>query len=1311
MASTKDWLKQVDESNNVFFYNAQTGETQWEAPEGYIDTLGKDWVEALDESGTLYYYNIITGEASWDHPAKDLVAPADADANAAADTAVTEEENLAAADDAFPVKEGDEALASAQDQADDDAPSADKQDMPEWSKVFDPSSKAYYYVNNHTLASQWDEPEGFQEVDLAKVKLLMAPEVRAAMLLQSAFRAKLARRDVRVQRAKTAASSTDEVSGWREMLDPASGFPYYFNSETNEVIWEKPADFNKVDADNSTQKKSDPISEEEERENKLVAKDQGASGAKAEIQSDIDSNDAEDSPSGEHVSATKDLGPEEVVEDASEMISNDAETSRRMIPEWVQVFDPQTKLYYFFNNHTFESQWEEPEGFERLDFSKAKHLMAPELRAALMMQCAFRSKKARQAMRAQRGLVSSSKNLNEIDGEESSGVWKKLVDPKTELPYYYNRETHETTWDPPVEEVECGEKNAKTEAGPPATNSSGDAHMPAEDTTDSVSPSVEWVEVFDPQSKRYYFFNNRTLESQWDEPEGFERIDFSKAKVLMAPELRAAIMLQCAFRAKQARQDVRIQRGKVMADENDGVLWQELHDPASGQSYFYNRETQETTWDKPRELMTESERERADEAAKAPKWYTAVDTDSGDVYFFNAETEEVSWTKPEDFDGDETLIASDQEENERLRHIRRRMALAVQGKLRKRTKEMDARMSVVRAEQAKASVVAKHRWYEVFDEEHGAYYYYDVDTRVTVWEKPADFVMEASDELLHAALLMQGLFRAKKARSDVRLLRAIELTKDEPPEKEPQWVKIFDKDANAHYWFHKRLHEISWEPPLQLTLSQGEPGSELSEMDPDESPRMEGDDQALAVTDAEIAAVDDKNSNDANTRSDTGAVEVAEAPETVSDAVDVSEDTLEAKVNKVAEEAEGAASLVAAATQGSQTTAHLAQKKTLMEKAQAQHEMDANSKEAIKKKRFEAVLKEKQAAQQERAKARAAEKAQRAADLKSWTQLYHDSVSKERARHAAEQDAILQNCLKERKIAQEKREVRRSTLAQDKATRQYANIFEAVRAGVADVSVLAPLVPETEDGLIDVRDEFGRTVLHEASWLGFSSVAKVLLTLAEKLTPGGSSSLVQAVDSCCSLTTPLHEATRAGWGGDLIRVLLAAGANISARDHLGDIPLHCAARHGHYPTIRILVEVEGGLETLLVRNYKGRTALEQAEMRNDGLLPKRIEELPAARTKRRLGIETAPAEEPASTELESGEVFVFDGDFSQTVDILRTFHNAAIEQFGPELKAKRKLQNRHGSLGSPSQARKSKLQRDNFSIRNMFPQGASTSKK
>ncbi|XP_064182931.1 WW domain-binding protein 4-like [Anguilla rostrata] len=78
------WLQGVTDDGQTYYYNALTGEAQWEKPEGFQEerktsgqTQSKNekpssspWMEMLSPDGHTYYYNTETGESSWEKPAE-----------------------------------------------------------------------------------------------------------------------------------------------------------------------------------------------------------------------------------------------------------------------------------------------------------------------------------------------------------------------------------------------------------------------------------------------------------------------------------------------------------------------------------------------------------------------------------------------------------------------------------------------------------------------------------------------------------------------------------------------------------------------------------------------------------------------------------------------------------------------------------------------------------------------------------------------------------------------------------------------------------------------------------------------------------------------------------------------------------------------------------------------------------------------------------------------------------------------------------------------------------------------------------------
>ena len=122
------------------------------------------------------------------------------------------------------------------------------------------------------------------------------------------------------------------------------------------------------------------------------------------------------------------------------------------------------------------------------------------------------------------------------------------------------------------------------------------------------------------------------------------------------------------------------------------------------------------------------------------------------------------------------------------------------------------------------------------------------------------------------------------------------------------------------------------------------------------------------------------------------------------------------------------------------------------------------------------------------------------------------------------------------------------------------------------------------------RDEWGRTLLHMASWWGNIKLIEYLCVLGAD---------VNAIDTSCSRTTPLIEAARAGQRV-ACETLIRRGANIRHQDAQGDTAIHWASRRGWGTLLRSLVrtsedENKGSSSHLLsAKNNKLHTPIDVA---------------------------------------------------------------------------------------------------------------------
>jgi len=75
MAALQDgWTAHDDDQGRTFYYNATSGETQWDAPLAAAaapageDGMPEGWAAHQDDQGRTFYYNATSGETQWDKP-------------------------------------------------------------------------------------------------------------------------------------------------------------------------------------------------------------------------------------------------------------------------------------------------------------------------------------------------------------------------------------------------------------------------------------------------------------------------------------------------------------------------------------------------------------------------------------------------------------------------------------------------------------------------------------------------------------------------------------------------------------------------------------------------------------------------------------------------------------------------------------------------------------------------------------------------------------------------------------------------------------------------------------------------------------------------------------------------------------------------------------------------------------------------------------------------------------------------------------------------------------------------------------------
>jgi hypothetical protein len=505
-----DWEQVVDEHGQLYYFNKLKNITSWERPqtESYdisqgilteqpvehtptaevngqdndavlmepietnalVEQLPEGWEELVDpDSGSIYYYNSTTGASSWDRPEMEAVTQQDPeifhqealeimspeDTDYADDVAMASSPSMS---DGYTSPSGDPFNTSDENPelvVEDQTPESETsmvvdQDLPAgWVALIDEASnRTYYYCESENISS-WDRPAeepAAPDLNLPRNESLVL-DVDETHEPPPEETATSPTAEGNLPESSSTGGTLNE--GWTEVLDEASGQPYYTHQDGS-TTWERPgvADAFVGEQDELDVPNSPHVDETLQHgvnatlETGWVELFDSSSGLAyyyneiegttswtrpVLVESDFEPSALLESDVG-HIAESEpcDAPPEWTEDNHATLIAPEAapievENGRKLPAGWEECLDPASGRPYFYNESLNETTWEMPES----DTFKEETIAAP---ANLL-----------------------------IDG------WEEVVDPSSGRVYYFNSSTNETSWEVPLANSDPNDVIASTE--------------------------------------------------------------------------------------------------------------------------------------------------------------------------------------------------------------------------------------------------------------------------------------------------------------------------------------------------------------------------------------------------------------------------------------------------------------------------------------------------------------------------------------------------------------------------------------------------------------------------------------------------------------------------------------------------------------------------------------------------------------------------------------------------------------------------------------------------------------------------------
>jgi hypothetical protein len=642
-------------------------------------------VEMFDpSSGKPYYYNSTTGETTWHSPndkkngesLEDQLSSLNEESEAInqVKNILSEENNTVKEKIGENQKENDSLLYQPGDEggcSNEGNPEDSSNEMtgmknanggilpPNWEIAIDPDHGDKFYYNNVTGETSWTKPvanildDSFGD-EISAPPLQVTKDGDVAMGENGVESSDMALtlgkyEENSLNGALESPSPLPEY--WTEACDPSSGEIYYYNTLTQVTSWTRPRRV-EDDGDHSPKVEPEPDFHYHVKETSQVPR------------ADSDERLEKDSPEATDRQSLK----------------GTTEQKAPQTFDWEEHVDPQNGVSYFCNESTEETRRKKPVAQEQdADSSAPEDEVATNTFVASVYLADKSPSDSISPVYTNHG-ADNVDQISTVAETEEEDEWEECVDPQSGATYYFNESTGETRWNKPTTKSDTSKKDGRgtlesesvVSKARIAHDSSGRS-VPKSPAGDSKQAKA-WIEAVDPASGDKYFVNEETGETSWenpfltkeepfkigahsrDTPNDSSSTGFSRNRENQGPlgdkgtqtDLHKSANMRVAEEIqKKESKEVEPEQVHNSARPPQASLplgWTAVIDSTSGETYYYNTETEETSWECPSE-RTEAEppKQQVLKGLSSDAWVQQVDPSTGEKYFYNTKDGTTSW--------------------------------------------------------------------------------------------------------------------------------------------------------------------------------------------------------------------------------------------------------------------------------------------------------------------------------------------------------------------------------------------------------------------------------------------------------------------------------------------------------------------------------------------------------------------------------------------------------------------------------------------------------------------------------------------